>query len=171
MSLQRDDSLSYDDALPSEMPPDSGQFNFPMCKNSMMLIGGIGLFLVILAVGVACFLRRKKKKQFRGVVTTLRDELENQKIQLSGDLERVTVEREENKRRLQTVETEITEREQMFEKPEELLREKEQLLRSQWNFDKEKEMCEREMLKREKLLEPIENQLRNSRKKKNNQEE
>ncbi|XP_044040250.1 uncharacterized protein LOC122870248 isoform X1 [Siniperca chuatsi] len=100
--------------------------------------------------------KEKERKDAVATLTEVKTELESQRGRLKELLKEVEREREVNKQRLQSVETDITEREITFDKPEELLKEKENLLKDQWKLDEKKKSCEGQLLNNERLLEPIE---------------
>lgn len=110
---------------------------------------------------------RMKEEEFEDVVSTVMEvkrELENWRSQLKRLQMDVEKEKEENKERLQSVEDDITARERNYDKPEGLLKEKERLLQDQWKLDQTKKDTEWQLLKIEKLMEPIDAQVTRIRK-------
>lgn len=86
-----------------------------------------------------------------GVVKKIRRNWRIRKKQLYWELVGIKKKQQENRNKLQSVETKITRRDPP-ENPEALVMEKQNLLHTQWTLDEKKKNCDREILNREKLL-------------------
>ncbi|XP_068444373.1 butyrophilin-like protein 2 [Clinocottus analis] len=117
---------------------------------------------VQLVVGQRNELQKTKKEhqdnnaRMENTLQDLETGLKECRDQIKEQLDKQQTEKEENRKKLQAVEEEITEREQRMDKPERLIQQKESLLKAEWKSNETMRNYEELKMKMENLLEPIE---------------